>query len=246
MPLAFDAGGRRAMVWTAWCDTAWYDEVFADVIGVLATGSAFIAGLTAELAGSRDEIRRWGVGPVHPGRFPTPMLQVALCNDLLPRLEVPAPTAWREAYGRVVGSAADYLGDVEQIVRVLLDRRWAAVGGERLVELLPWDEQHELDAREVARATLRRTTPPVPFDVRLWGRRGRARLPHRAGRLPRPSTSTERSPRTSSSSAPSLSAPRCGPTRAPNCVRPTGGPAPRSPACSISSAPRWREDDRYR
>lgn len=160
---AGDAGGVRKSVWLSWCD-----EVFADVIGVLATGSAFVEGLTVELAGDRTEIKLWPVDPGDPGDYPTPTLRVAFCEHLLRRLGVDAPSAWRDTYGPVVGNSRDYAGDVAVVADALLDRSWAAAGGRKLTEILPWDAHRERDARTVGRKALDGAPAPVPFDVRLW------------------------------------------------------------------------------
>lgn len=157
------SGPQRRRVWLAWCD-----EVFADLVGVLATGTAFVHSLTAEMAGNRNEIRQLGIDPIRPGRYPTPMLRVALCERFQAGSSVSATTGWSEAYGPGAGSSQDYLADVPAVAAALLERSWDAVGGSRLAEVLPWDRRREDDAHRVATKTLRREAVPVAFDVRLW------------------------------------------------------------------------------
>ena len=158
-----DRDGVRKKVWLAWCD-----EVFADVIGVLATGTAFVEGLTAELAGEPSEIRQATINPEKPGKYPTPMLRVALCERVLAGIGVAPSTAWSAEYGEIVGQSRDYRDDVAVVASALLGRTWEAVDGKRLRELLPWDAVREEQARTVARTTLNREPAPVPFDVRVW------------------------------------------------------------------------------
>ena len=162
-PSDTSADGPRERVWLAWCD-----EVFADVIGVLATGTAFVEGLTAEMAGGREEIRLMPIDTGKPGRYPTPVLRVALCDEVLSAIGVSPPTGWRDTYGKqIVGNSRAFADDIPVIATALLGRHWDAIGA-KLTDILPWDAQHERDARKVAAKTLLREAVPVAFDVRCW------------------------------------------------------------------------------
>ncbi|GIE97637.1 hypothetical protein [Paractinoplanes rishiriensis] len=147
-------------VWLSWCD-----EIFADVIGVLATGSAYLEGLTVELAGARDEVRTAPVDERKPGRYPTRMLRVALCEEFLGRVEVASEKAWTGTYGRIAGP---YANDVPIVAAALMDRSWAALGGRKLAEVLPWNAEREQNAQTVGRQELDGRPVPVPFDTRVW------------------------------------------------------------------------------
>jgi hypothetical protein len=160
---AGDADGVRKSVWEKWCD-----EIFADVIGVLATGGAFVEGLTVELAGERTETRLAPITKDRPGRYPTPMLRVAFCAELLRRVGVTAPAAWAETYGPIVGASREFADDPPVVAAALLDRSWAALGGRKLPDVLPWTAQREADARAVGERALHDLPATVPFDVRLW------------------------------------------------------------------------------
>jgi hypothetical protein len=163
-PSGTSADGSRKGVWLAWSD-----EVFADVIGALTTGTAFVEGLTAEMAGGRDEIRLMPIDTGRPGKYPTPVLRVALCDEVLAAIGVSPPTGWWDTYGKqIVGNSRDFADDVPVIATALLGRQWDAIGGKRLTDILPWDAQHEADARKVAAKTLLREAVPVAFDVRRW------------------------------------------------------------------------------
>jgi hypothetical protein len=139
---------------------------------VLTTGSAFVAGLTAEMVDARDVIRLMPVRTDEsgrPGRYPTPALRVALCNQVLAAVGVAAPTDWPATYGtQLVGNSRTYAADVPVIVEALVSREWTALGRKRLDQVLPWDAQHEGDAHTVALKTLTGEVVPVVFDVRRW------------------------------------------------------------------------------
>ncbi|MBG0563759.1 hypothetical protein [Actinoplanes aureus] len=158
-----DAGGVRKKVWSAW-----RDEIFADVIGVLATGSAFLESLTVELADARDEVRLEPINVEKPGRYPTRMLRVALCRRFLDHVQTPAPAEWTETYGQIEGPSKTYADDVPIVAAALMDRRWLALGGRRLAEVLPWGAEREEQARLVGSKRLRMQSAPVVFDVRTW------------------------------------------------------------------------------
>jgi hypothetical protein len=158
-----DPEGVRKKVWSKWCD-----EIFADVIGVLATGSAFVEGLMVELAGASDEIHAAPIDVARPGRYPTRMLRVALCERLLALVGTGAPTTWTETYGGIAGPSTAYAEDVDTVATALMNRSWAAIGGKRLTDVLPWDAGREADAHTVGTKELKGQPVPVPFDIRTW------------------------------------------------------------------------------
>ncbi|WP_430790204.1 hypothetical protein [Actinoplanes sp. G11-F43] len=155
--------GVRQKVWISWCD-----EVFADVIGVLATGTAYLDALTVELADTRAEIRDAPIRTGNPGRYPTRVLRVALCSSVLTRLGLTVPGGWAETYGPVGGPSDAYAADVDLVVAALTDHAWAGLGGKRLAEVLPWDAGREKDAHTVGGKESLRRPVPVRFDVRVW------------------------------------------------------------------------------
>lgn len=161
--LPADPGDVRRKVWVSWCD-----EVFADVIGVLATGTAYVQALLVELADARGEIHSAPINTGRPGRYPTQVLRVALCERILGRLQVAAPSGWAETYGPVGGPSDAYAADVPVIAAALMDRAWAALGGRRLAEVLPWDAGRERDAVVAGLRELARQPVPLRFDVRVW------------------------------------------------------------------------------
>jgi hypothetical protein len=94
---------------------------------------------------------------------------VALCDRVLTDVGVLPLPDWAAAYGTtLVGDSASYAADVPVVAAALLDRRWVALGGRRLTEVLPWSAQHEQDAHAVAAAFLGGAAVPVAFDVRRW------------------------------------------------------------------------------
>jgi hypothetical protein len=158
---AEDPDGTRKRCWVAWCD-----EVFADVIGVLATGGAFVDGLSTELTAASNDIRLARIDTKEPGDYPTAALRVALCQHVLERVGVaPSPT-WSATYGQIVGDARDYAGDVTVVVDALLERSWTNIGDRRLSAVLPWSAQREAAASALASTMLDGGRAPDLSDVR--------------------------------------------------------------------------------
>ena len=158
-----DATGVRNAVWVAWCD-----EIFADAIGVLATGSAYVEGLTVELAGASGEIHAAAIDVRRPGRYPARMLRVALCERFLAHAGTAAPAAWTETYGAIGGPAKAYAEEVDVVAAALMDREWAGLAGKRLADVLPWSAEREEQAHLVGRKELRGQSANVLFDLRIW------------------------------------------------------------------------------
>lgn len=154
---------KRRIVWKAWSD-----EIFADIIGVLATGTAFVSGLAAEIAGAPSEIAQAPIKFPKPGRYPTPMLRIALCDEVLRWIGVDPPTAWSSTYPRIVGDSGGFKGDIAPIAGGLLTHAWTSIGGSMLTDVLTWAPGTETDAAKVASATLRKVPAEVNFNVRLW------------------------------------------------------------------------------
>lgn len=160
---AAEAKAALAAVGPAWA--GWSDEIFADVIGVLATGGAYVEGLMVELAGARDDVRLAAVDPHDAGRYPPAALRVALCSLLLQCLGVTPSDSWQQTYGPVVGDSRDYLDDLPPVAAALLDRPF---GGRRLADVLPWDAAREESAARVGLESLDGQPASVAFDVRVW------------------------------------------------------------------------------
>ncbi|MFE5409416.1 hypothetical protein [Microbacterium sp. NPDC056569] len=161
LALKDDDAGERRDVWRAWSD-----EIFADVVGVLATGTAFVIALAGELADAVNAIEHAAISAAKPGVYPTRSLRIALCGGVLERLGVKPPQEWAEVY-RVAGDSEAYAQDVPALVEALLEHVWAPVEL-RLPDVLSWNGQLEDEASAVARSVLRKTPAPVPFNARLW------------------------------------------------------------------------------
>ncbi|WP_347975581.1 hypothetical protein [Microbacterium sp. ProA8] len=154
-------GAERRAVWREWSD-----EIFADVVGVLATGTAFVIALAGELADAVNEIEHAPISAKKPGAYPTRSLRIAVCCAVLRKLGVEAPVEWAGVY-RLAGDSELYSDDIPALVDAMLDHAWTATGT-RLQEVLSWDAKRERDASAVARAVLQKTPPAVAFDIRLW------------------------------------------------------------------------------
>jgi hypothetical protein len=154
---------ERKIVWRAWSD-----EIFADIIGVLATGTAFVSGLAAEIAGAPSEIGQAQIKLPSPGRYPTPMLRMALCGEVLRLMGLDPPGAWSSTYPRIVGDSSAFKGDIVCLTSGLLEHAWTPIGHRKLTEVLSWSPRMETDAIRVATAIRRNVQAEVNFSVRLW------------------------------------------------------------------------------
>jgi hypothetical protein len=159
-----DPNERRKQAWLSWCD-----EVFADLFGVVATGSAFVAALGAELAAGIQETRASPIDLQRPGKYPTPTLRMALCEEALTRLGVTPSEAWRDQYGSLSGPSREFRDDIAPVVESLLLRQWDQMSGRALPDVLPWSDTHETQSQHVAHAMLnKQPVAGIPFDVRVW------------------------------------------------------------------------------
>jgi hypothetical protein len=154
---------KRKGVWKSWSD-----ETFADIIGVLATGTAFVSGLAAEMAASPSEIEQARINDSKPGRYPTPTLRIALCEEILRLLGIDPPKAWSSTYPRIAGDSGAYARDITPLAEALFRHEWTSVGAQQLSKLLPWNPGLEQDAAKVAGTTLRKIPASVNFSVRVW------------------------------------------------------------------------------
>lgn len=167
--LGIDAA--RKQVWDRWLE-----EVFADLFGVLATGSAYIDQLAAVLAGSLSSVRHERIRATagQGDAYPTRTLRIALCRCALETLvgevyvkTLPGLQTWSEAYGDLTGDSLPYAEDVQPIVATLLSG-YTALGQRRLSDLLCWDASAEGYVATMAREHLETADAPVPYSVRVW------------------------------------------------------------------------------
>jgi hypothetical protein len=161
--LTRDNAGRRKDVWIAWSD-----EIFADIIGVLTTGTAFVSGLAAEMAGAKNEIEQARIDVDSPGRYPTPTLRIALCSEVLRTIGVTPPTAWAGTYRGIAGDSGEFKGDIAPLAAGLLDHAWTPIGDMKLNEVMGWGVKCEEDVKKVATAALNKAPAQVNFNVRVW------------------------------------------------------------------------------
>ncbi|WP_091929612.1 hypothetical protein [Blastococcus sp. DSM 46786] len=147
------AGDREPARWRAWSQ-----EVFADLVGLVALGTPLITSLLRYEMGTEDHLFDRG-----RGRYPAPAVRLALLAEMSRRLGLPAhptleesdPSGWaaprddgREARRTAV---RDDMAQVPAIVSALLDFR--PDGDGTLPELLDFDVQaHERDGRIATKA----------------------------------------------------------------------------------------------
>lgn len=158
-----DLPADRTRVWKSWAD-----ETFADVFGVLATGSAYVERLSHELADSLQVIRGQTIDRDKPGAYPTAALRVALCQQVQTRLGLGIDTAWQQTYRSPSGDSFAFAQDVAPVAEVLLAGPYPTLGGKGLAEILPWTPTHDTKTATVAEDVLAGANPPIPFDLRIW------------------------------------------------------------------------------
>jgi hypothetical protein len=178
--LGIDAARKK--VWSRWLD-----EVFADVFGVLATGSAYVDQLAAVLAGSVSGVRneRIGTRGKNGDVYPTRVLRMAICHRAIERLvgdayvkaRLPSLRTWTDTYGDLTGDSGAYRNDVPEVVDSLLAGYAAlgpkglgpkGLGPKGLSDVLPWDADAEASVATTAQEHLECSHPPVPYSVRVW------------------------------------------------------------------------------
>lgn len=146
----------------------WHKETFADLLGVLLIGPAFIGSLMDVVAKAPEVVARFHPRAVHP----TPFLRVLINAHLLERTGFPREgrayrDAWLKLYppGRVAGLPEGLWRSFPQACRIAVDTiaftPYPQLGGKRLAEVVAFRPQDEEVAAEAAARLARGRDPGI-------------------------------------------------------------------------------------
>lgn len=135
----------------------WHKETFADLLGVLLIGPAFVSSLMDIVAKSPDATAGFNPTGVHP----TPYLRVFLDLELLGRFDFPEETetmraAWKRLYAgapteQIPRSMLDtFRHAVRAVVDVICFRPYRQLGGKSLAEVVSFTGRHQAMVREAS------------------------------------------------------------------------------------------------
>lgn len=142
---------ETALTWARW-----HKEMFADLLGVLLIGPAFVSSLMDIVAKSPYATTAFNPRGVHP----TPYLRVFIDLELLGRMNFPDDTqvirrAWTRLYsspGTLIPKAMlDTFDDaVHAVVEVMCFQRYEQLGGKALSEVVCFAPRHQVMVHEAA------------------------------------------------------------------------------------------------
>jgi hypothetical protein len=135
----------------------WHKEIFADLIGVLLIGPAFVGSLMDVVAKSPEQTSAFKPAGVHP----TPFLRVLMNVELLRRIgfadEAEAyRRAWLTIYPPALARnlpttlAQRFPEDVATVISAIVFTPYRALGGKRLADVIAFRPQDQLVATEAA------------------------------------------------------------------------------------------------
>ena len=141
----------------------WLPEVFGDVFGTAALGTAYVDALAVFLAGGLSVVRgeRVAAGQEYPPRA----IRLALCGAALAAQGIVPYPHWLDAYGEHLST---YAADAALVARALLDSPFPSLKGRTIRGVLGWSADEECLASTLADALLTGAVPSVPFTVRRW------------------------------------------------------------------------------
>ncbi len=146
----------------------WHKEIYADLIGALLIGPAYVSSLMDVVGKSPGLVARFRDGAVHP----TPIIRPAISNKLLRRLgfekEATAfDQAWQTMYPvQVFNQLPQHLRQTfdqasEGTVHALVFKPHSAYGGRRLVDVVRFRPQDALVVSEAAERLAKGTNPGI-------------------------------------------------------------------------------------
>jgi len=150
--------------------TRWHKEMFADLIGVLLIGPAFVHSLMDVVGAARTKVVTFQPGGAHP----TPYLRVPLNLLLLRRIGFEAEAAridaaWQRLYPRALRArlpepiAGSFEAAADTAVSVICFRRYAELGGQSLVQTVAFSRRDQALVEEgAARLARNRNTGILP------------------------------------------------------------------------------------
>lgn len=147
---------------------AWRDEVFSDVFGALALGTAYVDQLAVELANEFNTVVGESIRADAPGAYPTSALRIALCRAALERVGLDLPKRWYESSFPLAGDSGAYRADVAIIVEAMVEGPYPTLGDVGLRAILPWSQADEAAVLDVAEQSLAGREPTKAREVRHW------------------------------------------------------------------------------
>ncbi|HKO47355.1 MAG TPA: hypothetical protein VJV79_06515 [Polyangiaceae bacterium] len=142
----------------------WLPEVFADLFGTAALGSAYVDALATFLATAESEVLS---EQVLPGRkYPTRALRVALCCAALKEMNLASYTLWDDAYEPPTPD--NYVADCALIAKALLSGSFQALNDKSIRDILAWSAKDETNSDLIATLLPRNIAPAFKASVRTW------------------------------------------------------------------------------
>lgn len=151
----------------------WVMEIFADLVGVLLNGPAFVKTLSQLLLSTKTEVEHIGVGP-HPPRYLRVFINtVALRQLSLSQYADDIERDWRSVYGDLA-RFRPYLPEAEAVVDVMLTTPLVALTGRKnkpytLCEFIEFDAQQQNLIESVKDALLAgkapKQSPPIRYVI---------------------------------------------------------------------------------
>jgi hypothetical protein len=135
----------------------WHKEMFADLLGVLLIGPAFVSSLMDIVAKSAFATAAFNARGVHP----TPYLRVFINLELLGRMDFPDETetmrrAWRRLYpagdnGLIPKPMIDsFSSAAHAVVETMCFQPYEELGGKSLAQVVRFSERHQMMVAEAA------------------------------------------------------------------------------------------------
>lgn len=132
------------------CFTRWHKETFADLIGVLLIGPAYVGSLMDVVGGRRANVALYQPQAVHP----TPLLRVPLNLALLRRMGFSGPAgtlraAWDRLYPRSLWRqlplplAQSFDRAAEAVIETICFTAYPELGGKSLAEVTRFTPRHQ-------------------------------------------------------------------------------------------------------
>ena len=146
----------------------WHKEIYADLIGALLIGPAYVSSLMDVVGKSQNLVARFRRGAVHP----TPIIRPSISNILLRKMGFQAEAdtydrAWRKLYPAHVAKRlpanfrATFQTAAEGTVDALVFTPHPAYGGGRLADVVQFRRQDKAIVSEAAQRLAKGTNPGV-------------------------------------------------------------------------------------
>ncbi len=156
-------GGQAVATWARW-----HKEIYADLIGVLLIGPAYVESLMDVVGKAPARVANYRAEGVHPVSYLRPYISTALMRRIDFGAEARAFDAgWRSIYGDDVRRRLPahlrkgFSKASEAVVEELCLRPMAAYGNRRLTDVVSFRPQDQATVREAAERMARGTNPGI-------------------------------------------------------------------------------------